>query len=135
MAPSRTPEELEVLTTIQAFSNAIKDNTPEILQSLVLPSGSCTRTGINPISHVHISVADLVGYISEAAKDGDIEGRFDPEESTVRVDGDLAMVWTAWTSYKKGEVTHKGSIVFVLAKGKEDGEWLIVSNADNMVAV
>lgn len=139
MAVSRNPEELEILATIQRFSNAINNNEPDVLRSLVHASGSCTRTGINPSSHVHISQSDLVGYISEAAKDGDIEGTFVPDEATVKVDGDLAMVWTTWRSFKAGNMTHKGSIVFVLAKAKEGGEnggkWVIVSNADNLVAV
>lgn len=96
MEVSRTPEELQVLAIIQSFSNAIKNNSPSTLQSLILPTGSCTRTGINPSSHVHMPQSDLVGYISAAAKDEDIEGRFDEGEATVKVDGDLAMVWTTW---------------------------------------
>ncbi|KUJ06741.1 uncharacterized protein LY89DRAFT_790381 [Mollisia scopiformis] len=127
MAKSKTSEEVSVLAAIQSFSDAIKENSAESLRSLTLSSGSCTRTGINPSSHVNISQAELVGYISDAAKYGDIEGRFDPDEALVKVDGDLAMVWTAWTSFKAGEMTHKGRIVFVLAKSKDDGKWLIVS--------
>ncbi len=120
MANTRTPEELSILETIQSFSNAIKNNSPDVLRSLVLASGSCTRTGINPTSHVNFSQSDLVGYIAAAAKDGDIEGRFDPDEAIVKVDGDLAMLWTTWKSFKAGEMTHKGSIAFVLAKSKDE---------------
>lgn len=134
MAPSWTSEELAVLATIQAFSDAIKNNSAEILQSLVLPSGSCTRTGINPSGHVNISLPQLVEYISAAAAEGDLEGRFDPDEAIVKVDGDLGMVWTTWKSFKAGKQTHEGKIVFVLAKNKE-GKWTIVSTADNMIAL
>jgi hypothetical protein len=133
MAALRTSEELGVLATIEAFSNAIKNNSAETLHSLVLPSGSCTRTGINPTSHVNISQADLVGYISAAAAEGDLEATFDPDEATVKVNGDLGMVWTTWKSFKAGRMTHEGNIVFVPAKSKDEGKWVIVSNADNMV--
>ena len=76
-----------------------------------------------------------MSYISAAADKGDIEGRFDPDEATIRVDGDLAILWTSWRSFDAGKQTHVGSIIFVLAKGKEDEKWTIVSCADNMVAV
>lgn len=135
MAEPRTSEELSVLATIQAFSDTIKNNSAETMRSLVLPSGSCTRTGINPSGHVNISQSELVGYISAAATDGDVEGTFDPDEATVKVDGDLGMVWATWRSFKAGKMTHEGKIVFVLAKSKGEGRWVIISNADNMVAL
>jgi len=135
MSTSRSPDELSIIKAIQTFADGIKNNDLDLLPSRVLPSGSATRTGIDPSQHIHISLSQLVGYISEAASAGDIEGRFDPDKATVKVDGELGMLWTPWESFKGGKPTHKGSMIFTLMTGKEDGEWIIVSNADNLVTV
>lgn len=135
MPPSRSPEELSIINAIQAFARAIRDNNPDSLRSSIVPSGSSTRTGIDPSRYIHISLSQLVEYISEATSMGDVEGRFDADEATVKVDGELGIVWTKWESFKDGRRTHKGSMVFTLVRSKEDGKWFIVSNADNLVAV
>jgi len=135
MPSLRTPAELSIINAIQTFASGIKNNNPELLRSSVLASGSTTRTGIDPSRHILLSLSQLVGYISEAASTGDIEGRFDPDQATVKVDGELSMLWTPWESFKDGKLTHRGSMIFTLVKGKEDGRWVIVSNADNLVAV
>ncbi len=81
-----------------------------------------------------------------------MEGRFDPDEAVIIFDGDLAVVWTKWTSFTDGVKNHEGRIVFVLMKTKgtdteresgnvvavpeeADTDWKIVGNADNLVAV
>jgi hypothetical protein len=135
MLSSRTPEELSIIDSIQKFANAIKSSDPDLLRSIVVPSGSATRTGIDPSRYIHISLSQLVNYISEAASTGGVEGRFHPEEATVKIDGELGMLWTPWESFKDGKLTHKGSMIFTLVKEKEDRKWVIVSNADNLVAV
>lgn len=135
MPTSRSPEELSIIKAIQTFASGIQNNDPDLLRSSVVSTGSSTRTGINPASYAHISLSQLVRYIIEAASNGDIEGRFDPDTATVKVDGELGMLWTAWESFKGGKLTHKGSMIFTLVRGREDGKWVIVSNADNLVKV
>jgi hypothetical protein len=135
MPSSRTPEELSIINAIQTFASGIQNNDADLLRSSVVSSGSVTRTGIDPSRHIHISLSQLVRYISEAASAGGVEGRFNPDEATVKVDRELGMLWTKWTSFKDGKLTHKGSMIFTLVKGKGDGKWVIVSNADNLVAV
>lgn len=51
----------------------------------------------------------------------------------MKTDGKVAVVWAPWESYANGQLSHTGSLVFVLAK--EDEKWIIVSNADSLVAV
>ncbi len=92
MCTSRGPDGLSIIKAIQIFASGIKNNDLDLLRSSVLPSGSATRTGIDPSQHIHISLSQLVGYMSEAASAGDIEGRFDPDKVTVKVDGELGML-------------------------------------------
>lgn len=131
----RTSDETSVLATIEAFSNAIKSNSPGVLRSLVVPSCTTTRTGqfLGTESPVHMTLEELVGYISAAAAAAPIEGTFNPDEAIVKSDGSVAMVWAPWKSYKSGELSHVGTMVFVLAK--KDGKWIIVSSADSLEAV
>ena len=130
MSTSRNPEELSIIRAIQTFASGIQNNDPDLLRASVVSTGSATRTGIDPANYLHISLSQLVGYISEAASDGDIEGRFDSETATIKVDGELGMLWTQWESFKAGKLTHKGSMIFTLVRGRKDGKWVIVSNAD-----
>jgi len=135
MSTSRSSEEHSIIRAIQTFAISIKNNDLDVLRSSVVSSGSTTRTGIEATKYVHISLSQLIEYISEAASDGDIEGRFDPATATIKVDGELGMLWTPWQSFKARKLTHKGTMIFTLVKGREDGKWVIVSSADNLVAV
>jgi hypothetical protein len=94
-----------------------------------------TRTGFAPSHHVHISLSQLVEYISEAAAEGGVEGRFNPDDATVKGDGELGILWTPWQSFKNGNLTHTGCMIFTLVKSKEYGRWIIVSSADSLVTV
>lgn len=51
--------------------------------------------GIDPSCHIHMQLSQLVGYISKAASSGDIERRFDPDETSVKMDGELGMLLTS----------------------------------------
>jgi hypothetical protein len=131
---------MEVIHTITLFMNGIKAKTPESMRALVVPSGSVRRTNINPAHHTDITLSELVSYIGEATAKENIEGIWDPDNAIIKVDDDLAIVWTPWQSLKDGEPAFKGSMAFILTRekvigGVGDGKWLICGNADNMKKV
>jgi hypothetical protein len=59
-------------------------------------------------ANIFTSSSQLVEYISAAAATGGIEGRFNPDEAMVKMDGELGMLWTPWESFKDEKMTHKG---------------------------
>jgi hypothetical protein len=129
---SRSPDEQAVVNTLLALSAGIKAKSRDVLDSLILPTGGVTRTRIAP-TVIQISGSKLVNYIEAAWKAGDIEGIPDTENAIVKVDNNLAFIWTGWKSYNSGKLTHEGMMVYLFAK--VDGEWKICENADNLKAV
>jgi hypothetical protein len=129
---SRTAEEQAIVDTLLALSAGIKAKSREVLDSLILPTGGITRTRIAP-TVIQISASQLVNYIEAAWKANDIEGIPKLDDAIIKVDHNLGFIWTRWKSYKSGQLTHDGMMVYLFAK--VDGGWKICGNADNLKAV
>ncbi|KAF4627564.1 hypothetical protein G7Y89_g10586 [Cudoniella acicularis] len=136
--------EAAVLATLATWSHGIATSSSSLLTSTIHGPGLTFRTGtpspIPPEGFHAMSLSKLVHYIVAAGKEEPIEGSLDAEEALVRVDGNLAMAWAKWVSLAGGRKSHEGTILFVLVKGNSEGEgkeekWVIVSIADNLVAV
>jgi len=68
-------------------------------------------------------------------EEGDDGMKYNGRKTEVRVDEDLAVVWTPFEFRKDGKLSHEGTNCFSLVKGCEgerSGEWLICGVSDTL---
>lgn len=81
---------------------------------------------------IQISCSQLVNYIKAAWNTRDIKGIPDMDTAILKVDHNMALIYTNWKSYKYSQLTHDGVMVYLFAK--VDGEWKICGSMDNLKA-
>lgn len=105
-----------------------------LFEAMRAADSAAVRGAFHPETHL-VSVAPngSIGYtpveafvqaVGRAEREWD-ERIFDPE---VRIDGELATVWTEYTFHLGGEFSHCGTDAFTLLEGTEG--WRIVAIAD-----
>jgi hypothetical protein len=116
-------DEQAVLAPVQALFDAMANRDAAGMKAQTLPGGTMVlmRDG-KPLQLTLDSFADRVG------KPGPLNSRESIHDPLVRIDNDLAVVWTPFDYKIDGKVDHCGTDLFNMAK--VDGKWLIASVAD-----
>lgn len=122
-ANSSTPEEEAVLAPLRAFFDGIAKHDKDAMRVPVLPGTHATIIRGGKI--LQLSLDELLERMPPGTVT--LEERFwDP---LVRIDDDIAMIWTPYDVLKDGKVDHCGTDVVNLVR--RDGRWLIAGLADN----
>jgi len=112
-----------VLAPFQAFLDGMAKYDQAAMRATVQPDGSVAllRKG-------EVKRNTLAGFIDhiKPGKDAIEERIYDP---LVRVDDDLAIIWTRYDFRVNGKVVHCGTDLVHLVR--QDGKWLIAGIADN----
>ncbi|KAN0103172.1 hypothetical protein V8E51_011485 [Hyaloscypha variabilis] len=143
LSPSRK-EEIAILATVHKFLSGIKDRNPVQMHACIHPSGGHallirpdpSSPGIK--KHLSLTLAEVVERIPFDAsgeleenialtewEDGDDGMKYGGRKSEVRIDHDLAVVWTPYEFRRGGVVSHVGTNVFSLVREGAEGRWVI----------
>lgn len=118
-----TPEQAAVLAPVQTMFDGMAKYDQGAMRATVQPEGSVALLRKGKV--VRMTLGEFIDRI-KPGKDAIEERIHDP---LVRVDGDLAMVWTPYEFLVNGKVKHCGTDLVHLVK--MDGRWLIAGIADN----
>jgi hypothetical protein len=124
-APSiaATKDEAAVLAPIQAMFDGMAKYDQAAMRATVQPEGSVALLRKGKV--VRMTLGEFIDRI-KPTKNRILERIHDP---LVRIDGDLAMVWTPYEFLVNGEVKHCGTDLVHLVR--VDGRWVIAGIADN----
>ena len=126
-AQAQTDVEKEVVATVQKFFVGFNAKDTVAMKALLLPGGSLVTTGNNREGKPVAKVENMDGFL-KAIGGAPVtleEKIFDPE---VRVDANLATVWTRYEFYADGKFSHCGYDAFQMVKTEEG--WKIAVIAD-----
>jgi hypothetical protein len=127
---AQTAEEREVIAVVEKFFQGMAARDTAVMRSTVDPSarlmGAQTQNGVTTIRP--IPMANFITNIGNSPRDrGEPKERiYSPE---VRIDGDLAQVWTFYTFHVGETFSHCGYDAFHLLRTHEG--WKIVNVADS----
>lgn len=124
-APSfaATKEEAAVLAPVQAMFDGMAKYDQAAMRATVQPEGSVALMRKGKV--VRMTLGEFIDHIKPSEKK--IQERI--HDPLVRIDGDLAMVWTPYEFLIDGQVKHCGTDLVHLVR--MDGRWLIAGIADN----
>ena len=130
LAPARLPAQdatADVLAVVQRLFDAMRAKDTVALRAVLHPEATLSAPARDPQGHVLVRVVPVARFIAGVAgATARLDERFwDPE---VRIDGDLAAVWTPYAFYADGTLSHCGVDAFLLAR-MDDG-WKIIQIAD-----
>jgi hypothetical protein len=117
----------DVIAVVQRLFDAMRAKDTVVLRAVLHPEATLTGPTRDPQGHVVVRplpVARFIAGVAGATTHLD-EQFWDPE---VRIDGDLAAVWTPYAFYADGTLSHCGVDAFLLAH-MDDG-WKIIQIAD-----
>jgi hypothetical protein len=117
----------EILAVIQTFFDGMRSKDTSAIRSATHPSARLLSTGRNEQGMLRVDEMTMDRFLRiVAGAPGKMDEKvWNPE---VRIDGDLATVWTPYAFYYDGTFTHCGYDAFQLAR-TGDG-WKIVQIAD-----
>lgn len=118
-----TQEQSAVLAPVRAMFDGMAKYDQDAMRATVQPEGSVALLRKGKV--VRMTLGEFIDRI-KPGKDRIEERIHDP---LVRIDGDLAMVWTPYEFLVDGKVKHCGTDLVHLVK--MDGRWLIAGIADN----
>jgi hypothetical protein len=134
VSPARAQEppphpEAQVMAVVNQLFDAMRAADAEAVQSLFHPelekiaSSGAQRDGV-PV----VRFGDLDGFVTSVggASPGDFDERLGNPQ--IRIDDNLATVFTPYAFYLKGQLSHCGVNVFLIARTGDD--WKIVGLAD-----
>ena len=116
-------EERSALAAANRFLATLSSKDAEAYAAATIPQGRGTGTEIKPDgSRIFFTYTfeQLVEALPTAVPDGAVEALVDP---MVRVDGDIAMVWSDYTFTIDGKLSHCGTDHFDLIR--QDGVWRV----------
>jgi putative lumazine-binding protein len=119
-----TPEEQVVIAPLQAVLDGIAQHDQALIRKQLLPGGMVTLLRNGQPLQLHFDA--FVDRIRPSGT-GKIEERI--HDPLVRIDDDVAIIWTPYTFYVEGKVDHCGTDIVNLVR--IDGHWLIANIADN----
>ena len=125
---AQTAEKDAVLTTVNKLFDGMRTRNAALILSAFDESARLVRVGEqNGAPAVTLLPLDRFAAAVVAAKPGDVLGRrlSNPE---VRIDGNLAQVWSAYTFHLNGALHHCGIDAFMLLKVGDT--WKITQIAD-----
>jgi uncharacterized protein (TIGR02246 family) len=117
----------EVVAVVQRLFDAMRAKDTVALRAVFHPEATLTGPGRDAQGHVVVRAVPVARFVAGVAgATAHLDEQFwDPE---VRVDGDLATVWTPYAFYADGTLSHCGVDAFQLAR-LDDG-WRIIQIAD-----
>lgn len=118
-----TQEQSAVLAPVRAMFDGMAKYDQDAMRAVVQPEGSVALLRKGKV--VRMTLGEFIDRI-KPGKDRIEERIHDP---LVRIDGDLAMVWTPYEFLINGQVKHCGTDLVHLVK--MEGRWLIAGIADN----
>jgi len=116
-------DDAAVLAPVHAFFDGMAAYDQAAMRATVQPEGSVALLRKGKV--VRRTLGEFIDGI-KPGKDRIEERIYDP---LVRVDGDLAVVWTRYDFRVDGEVKHCGTDLIHLVK--MEGKWVIAGVADN----
>jgi putative lumazine-binding protein len=122
-AHAAPPEEKAVVARLQGLLDGLAKRDKVMMSAQLLPGGSATlmRNG----KAVQMTFDAFVDRLSTPGTDTREERIHNP---LVRVDRDIAIIWTPFEFLTNGKIDHCGTDIVNLVK--VDGQWLIASVAD-----
>ncbi|MGE7136613.1 nuclear transport factor 2 family protein [Luteibacter sp. NPDC031894] len=118
-----TKDEAAVLAPVQAMFDGMAKFDQDAMRATVQPEGSVALLRKGKL--VRMTLGEFISHI-KPGKDAIEERIHDP---LVRIDGDLAMVWTPYEFLVNGQVKHCGTDLVHLVR--TEGRWVIAGIADN----
>jgi hypothetical protein len=123
-AEAPSADEVAVMAPVEAMFAALAAHDPAALAAQTLPEGGATavvaRADGNTAMH-HVSWAEFAAGMPGG--DDRLEERL--TSRTVRIDGDIAMVWGAYNFYLNGRLLHCGVDHFDLVR--RNGAWKVLN--------
>ncbi len=119
-----TPEEKAVLAPFQTLLDGIGKRDHEMMRGALLPGGMITLTRADKTTQLHFDA--FIAHVPVTGTQKLEERIHDP---LVKIDDDIAMIWTPYEFLIDGKVDHCGTDIAHLVK--HDGKWLIAGIADN----
>jgi hypothetical protein len=127
------PDETAVLEVVNRLFDAMRARDGEALAAVFHPAARLVTTGTGPDGAPRAQVMEIAGFVQAVGAGGEPwnEPIFDTE---VRIDGNLAQVWTFYRFYAGETFSHCGYNAFLLvrdAEGLDAPAWRIVHLADS----
>ena len=119
-----TPEEKAVLAPFQTLLDGIGKRDHEMMRSVLLPGGMITLTRADKTQQLHYDA--FIEHVPTTGTQKLEERIHDP---LVKIDDNIAIIWTSYEFLIDGKVDHCGTDIAHLVK--RDGKWLIAGIADN----
>lgn len=117
-----------VMAVVDRLFDAMRAADSAAVQALFHPGLQRMATSGQRDGEPVVMFGDLEGFARAvgSAAPGDLDERLGPAD--VRIDDNLATVFTPYAFHYKGQLTHCGVNVFLIARS--DAEWKIVGLAD-----
>ncbi|KRE88611.1 hypothetical protein ASG87_08495 [Frateuria sp. Soil773] len=122
-----TPEEKAVLAPFQQLLDGLGKRDHDMMRAALLPGGMVTLKRGEKIAQLHFDA--FIAHIPTTGSERLAERIHDP---LVRIDDDIAIIWTPYEFLIDGKVDHCGTDIAHLVK--RDGKWLVAGIADNQHA-
>ncbi|WP_266170058.1 hypothetical protein [Dyella subtropica] len=119
----RAVEEQAVLAPFQSVLDAIAKRDHNLMRDNLLPGGMATLKRGDKITQLHFDT--FIDHIPVTGSQQLLERIHDP---LVRIDDDIAVIWTPYEFLIDGKVDHCGTDIAHLVK--REGRWLIAGIAD-----
>jgi hypothetical protein len=119
-----SPNEQEVIAPLQSLLHGLATRDQAMMAAQLVPGGQATlmRNG----RPVQLGFEAFVERLSAPGTDAHLEVIHDP---LIRIDDNVAIIWTRYEFLLNGKVDHCGTDIVQLAK--VEGRWLIASLGDN----
>lgn len=122
-----TPDEAAVMEVVNRLFDGMRARDGAMVASVFHPEARLVSTGTGPDGAPRVQVQAVEGFVTAVGGEGDPwnEPLFHTE---VRVDGNLAHVWTFYRFYAGERFSHCGHNAILLVRGAEG--WRIIHLAD-----
>jgi Putative lumazine-binding len=123
-ATPATTEEQAVMAPINGILEGLTQRDHAKVRDQLLPGGMATLIRDGKTLQIHFDA-----FVERIPTTGTVkleERLYDPQ---IRIDDDIAVVWSPYTVFFDGKIDHCGTNIFSLIR--RDGRWLISNVADN----
>ncbi|OIN57242.1 nuclear transport factor 2 family protein [Arsenicibacter rosenii] len=125
---AQSPDETAVRATIDQMFTGMRKSDTTMFKSVFAPAASLQSVAKTKEGAVSVRQESIAGFIASVGKQtpGDLDERLTGYD--IKIDAELAVAWTPYTFYYKGQKSHCGVNVFTLVK--INGSWKIQSIID-----
>jgi len=123
------PDEAAVMAVVNGLFDAMRARDGAAAAAVFHPEARLVSTGARPDGTPTVQVMSIDGFVAAVGGEGDPwnEPLFDTE---VRIDGNLAQVWTFYRFYAGETFSHCGFNSILLVRSTDAAGWKIVHLAD-----